>query len=71
MLAHQGELVLRTAHATQDSVHLKRLLGEHLAHVQLPAPAHTLRLRTLETQALASTSASLLPDGVATGDSMV
>jgi protein ImuB len=67
---HQGTLLLRTAQPTQDSSHLQRLLGEHLAHVRLPAPAHTLRLRTLETAALANTSASLLPDAQMAGDSL-
>lgn len=69
--AAHGVLQWRTAQPTQDSVHLQRLLGEHLAHVSLPAPAHTLRLRTLDTQALADTSASLLPDTMGTGDSTV
>jgi len=68
--AHQGTLRLRTAQPTQDASHLQRLLGEHLAHVRLPAPAHTLRLRTLETSVLGNTSASLLPDAVSTGDSL-
>lgn len=67
---HQGALVLRTAQPTQDSSHLQRLLGEHLAHVRLPAPAHTLRLRTVETAALDSASASLLPDAHSTGESL-
>lgn len=67
---HQGTLLLRTAQPTQNASHLQRLLGEHLAHVRLPAPVHTLRLHTLETVALANTSASLLPDAVCTGDSL-
>ena len=67
---HQGTLLLRTAQPTLDSTHLQRLLGEHLAHVRLAAPAHTLRLRTLETAALANASASLLVDAVSTGDSL-
>ena len=68
---HQGKLVLRTAKPTQDIPHLQRLLGEHLAHVHVPAPAHTLRLRTVETAALDSASASLLPDSLGHGDSLV
>ena len=67
---HQGKLVLRTAQPTQDNSHLQRLLGEHLAQVRLPAPAHTLRLRTLETSPLAHASASLLPDVLSAGDSL-
>lgn len=67
---HQGKLVLRTAQPTQEGSHLQRLLGEHLAHVRLPAPAHTLCLRTLETSPLSHASASLLPDAVSSGDSL-
>ena len=68
--AHQGELPLRTAQPTQDTTHLQRLLSEHLAHVCLPAPVHTLRLRTLETQAMGSQSASLLLDTHRDGDGL-
>jgi protein ImuB len=68
--ATQGQLVLRTAEPTLDMAHLQRLLGEHLARVTLPAPVSYLRLRTLETQKLRGTSASLLPDEQATGDSL-
>lgn len=67
---HQGALRLRTAQPMQDISHLQRLLGEHLAHVRLPAPVHTLRLRSLETAALDAASASLLPDAHSTGDSL-
>jgi len=65
--AHQGALPLRSAQPTQDINHLQRLLSEHLAHVCLPAPVHTLRLRTLETAALEGESASLLPDAHSSG----
>jgi protein ImuB len=65
--AHQGTLLLRTAQATQDCDHLQRLLGEHLAHVSLPAPAHTLRLRSVEVAPLSSPSTSLLPDEIRGG----
>jgi protein ImuB len=68
--AHQGALPLRTAQPTQDTNHLQRLLSEHLAHVTLPAPVHTLRLRTLETQALCSQSASLVLDTHREGDGL-
>jgi protein ImuB len=68
--ATQGALLLRTAQPTQDSTHLQRLLGEHLAHERLPAPAHTLRLRTVETATLANASASLLPDTLSMGDNL-
>ncbi len=66
----QGRLVLRTAQATQDMVHLARLLGEQLAQVTLPAPVLHLRLRSLQTQPLAGESMSLLPDDVRKGDSL-
>ena len=65
-----GQLVLRTAQATQDMVHLQRLLGELLAQVQLPAPVLYLRLRSLQTQALSGESHSLLPDDQRKGDSL-
>jgi protein ImuB len=68
--ATQGELLLRTAEPTQDITHLQRLLTEHLAQLSLAAPAQYLHLRTLETQALAGHSASLLPDEQITGDSL-
>ncbi len=63
-----GRLVLRTAQPTQDMQHLARLLGEQLARVTLPAPVLHMRLRTLQTQALAGESISLLPDDVRQGD---
>jgi protein ImuB len=68
--AHQGALPLHTAKSTQDINHLQRLLSEHLAHVCLPAPVHTLRLRTLETQALSSQSGSLVLDTHRAGDGL-
>lgn len=66
----QGRLELRTAQATQDMGHLARLLGEQLAHVNLPAPVLYLRLRTLQTQALAGESMSLLQDDLRQGDTL-
>ncbi|RYF35748.1 MAG: DNA polymerase Y family protein, partial [Comamonadaceae bacterium] len=42
------QLVVRTAQATQDIAHLRRLVGEQLARAKLAAPANHLRLRTLE-----------------------
>jgi protein ImuB len=68
--AHQGALPLRTAQPTQDTNHLQRLLSEHLAHVGLSAPVHTLRLRTLETAALSNQNASLLLDEHHAGDGL-
>ena len=66
----QGRLALRTAQATQDIVHLQRLLGEQLARVTLPAPVLYLRLRTLQTQPMAGESWSLLPQEQRPGDSL-
>lgn len=66
----EGQLCLGTAQATQDTQHLQRLLAEHLAHVQLPAPVHTLRLRSLATAAQAAHSASLLPDAAHAGEGL-
>ncbi len=68
--AHQGRLVLRTAQATQDTVHLQRLLTEQLARVNLPAPVLHLRLRSLQTQALAGETQSLLSEDQRQGDSL-
>jgi protein ImuB len=66
----RGRLELRTAQATQDTLHLQRLLGEQLERVTLPAPVLYLHLRTLQTQALAGESLSLLPEDRRTGDSL-
>lgn len=66
----QGRLELRTAQATQDMLHLQRLLGEQLAQVHLPAPVLHLRLRSLQTQALSGESHSLLPEDQRKGDSL-
>lgn len=66
--ATQGELTVRTSDATSDITHLQRLLAEHLARVNLSAPALYLHLRSLDTQALPGHSASLLPDTTAPGE---
>lgn len=68
--AREGALVLRVAEPAQDTAHLQRLLGEHLARVTLPAPALWLTLRTLQTQPLTDQSASLLPDAAPPGDTL-
>jgi len=68
--AHQGSLQVRTSEPVQDLSHLQRLLSERLASVSLPAPAHELRLRSLETQPWAGRSTSLLPDEQLPGDSL-
>jgi protein ImuB len=66
----QQSLVVRTAQATQDMQHLGRLLSENLAHTTLPAPAHSLSMRSLQTQALVNHSASLLLEEKQKGDSL-
>ena len=68
--ATEGQLQLRTAEATQDTVHLQRLLAENLARVTLPAPALYLHLQTLQTEALATTSGHLLLEEAQKGDNL-
>ncbi|MCX7239901.1 MAG: DNA polymerase Y family protein [Burkholderiales bacterium] len=65
-----GQLRLQTAEPAQEMQHVQRLLAEQLARVTLPAPVLGLRLRTLQTQALAGESRSLLWDEVRAGDSL-
>ena len=60
--APRGEFILQTGEPTQDIKHLKRLLAEHLDRIELPAPAHTLQLRSLRCEALLQISESLIPD---------
>ncbi len=65
---HNGHLNVRTAEATRDITHLARLLSEHLARLTLPAPVQAIRLDATETEALQTTSASLLPEEVRQGE---
>lgn len=69
-VAPLGRLELRTAHATQDMLHLQRLLSEQLARVTLAAPVLYLHLRSLQTQPLNGDSHSLLPEDLRPGDSL-
>ncbi|MGF6525111.1 Y-family DNA polymerase [Variovorax sp. PvP013] len=64
---HQA-LVVRTSEATQDVVHLRRLMGERLASTTLAAPASWLRLRSLDTAPCVGASASFLPEDNRPGD---
>jgi protein ImuB len=66
----EGELLLRLGEPTQDTAHITRLAAEHLARVQLPAPAQVLSLRSLETVALDLQSRSLLHDEQRQGESL-
>ncbi|WHZ11194.1 MAG: DNA polymerase IV-like protein ImuB [Burkholderiaceae bacterium] len=63
-------LLIRTAEPTQDMTHLGRLMAEQLARITLPAPVHSLRLRSLETASLVMASVSLLPAERTPGDSL-
>jgi len=56
-------LQVRTAQATQDMAHLRRLLAENLARTRLAAPANQITLRLVEAAPLPHRSASLLPPG--------
>jgi protein ImuB len=66
----EGELLLRLGEPTQDMAHIARLAAEHLARVQLPAPAQWLSLHSLQTAALGGQSRSLLPDEQRRGESL-
>ncbi|MHB8950701.1 MAG: Y-family DNA polymerase [Rhodoferax sp.] len=68
--ATQGQLELRSFEPSGDTAHLLRLAGEQLAQITLPAPVHTLCLRTLETQKLAGDTASLLLEARRPGDGL-
>ncbi|HEY1101873.1 MAG TPA: DNA polymerase Y family protein [Burkholderiaceae bacterium] len=69
-VAEQGALVLRLSEPAQDMAHATRLLAEQLAHVTLPAPVHTLTLRSLDVVPLPAASRSLLVQERANGDSL-
>ncbi|WP_296660199.1 DNA polymerase Y family protein [Rhodoferax sp.] len=69
--ATEGSVLIRTAQASADMLHLQRLLAERLAQVELAAPVQSLCLRTIETQARHARSASLLPAEQLKGDSLL
>ncbi|WP_374669543.1 DNA polymerase Y family protein [Ramlibacter sp.] len=62
------QLVIRTAQPTQAMRHLRRLAAEQFARTTLAAPAHTLRLRTLETVPWGGLTTSLLPEEQRSGE---
>ncbi|WP_440109717.1 Y-family DNA polymerase [Acidovorax sp. BL-A-41-H1] len=64
-----GELTVRTAQPTQNTEHLARLLAEHLARVQLLAPAGDLELLATEVAPIAEESRSLIPETLRKGGS--
>lgn len=67
-LPPEGQLTVRTAEATQDLRHLRRLLAERLARQPLAAPVNHLTLRATDTAPLPQGTDSLLPpDGSTDG----
>ncbi|MDI1271053.1 MAG: DNA polymerase Y family protein [Polaromonas sp.] len=72
-VAPTGEMEVRTAQPGQDLRHVTRLIAEHLAQQQLPAPVHSLSLRSLVTEPLvdAAATTSLLLEARQQGDSAV
>ena len=73
-VAATGELEIRTAEPAQDLRHVARLVAEHLAQQQLPAPVHSVRLQSLVTERLvdaAAATGSLLMQERKQGDSAV
>lgn len=63
-----GEITVRTAEATQSVEHLGRLLAEHLAKVELLAPAGDIELIAAEVMPVTQESKSLLPDTIRQGE---
>ena len=73
-VAPTGEMDVRTAQPAQDLRHVTRLIAEHLAQQQLPAPVHSLSLRSLVTEPLvdaAAATTSLLLEARQQGGSAV
>lgn len=62
-----GEITVRTAQATQSVDHCSRLLAEHLAKVQLAAPAGDIELVASEVHSFVEESGSLIPETLRTG----
>jgi len=67
-LPPKEQLQVRTAQPTQEMVHLRRLVREHLDRATLSAPANHLRLRSLDTVPWGGATASLLPQDHAEGE---
>lgn len=63
-----GEITVRTAEATQSIEHLSRLLAEHLAKVELLAPAGEIELLASEAMPITQKSKSLLPETIRQGE---
>lgn len=62
-----GEITVRTAQPTQNVDHFCRLLAEHLARVQLLAPAGDIELLASEVAPILEESRSLIPDTLRKG----
>lgn len=63
-----GELTVGTAEPTQSVEHLSRLLNEHLAKVELLAPAGDIELLACQTIPIQQESKSLLPETIRQGE---
>ncbi|RYX98242.1 MAG: DNA polymerase Y family protein [Comamonadaceae bacterium] len=73
-VAPTGEIDIRTAQPAQDLRHVARLIAEHLARENLPAPVHSLTLRSLVTERVVDAAAatrSLLMEARQKGDGIV
>ena len=64
-----GEITVRTAQPSQNVDHFARLLTEHLAQVQLLAPAGDIELLATEVAPLIEESRSLIPETLRKGAS--
>lgn len=62
-----GEITVRTAQPTQNIEHFARLLAEHLAKVQLAAPAGDIELLATEVVPIVEESRSLIPETIRKG----
>lgn len=69
-LPPEQSLTLRTAEPAQSLKHIQRLLAIRLERTRLLAPAHTLRLRVLETVPWQARSAGLLPEDAPHGQAL-
>lgn len=70
LLPPTESLVVRTARPTQDMVHVRKLVNEHLSRAALSAPANHLRIRTIETVPWGGIAASLLPEDNKPGEKL-
>jgi protein ImuB len=70
VLPPKEAMQVRTARPTQDMVHVRKLVNEHLSRAQLSAPANHLRIRTLETVPWGGMAASLLPEDNKPGEKL-